>query len=268
MRALAGIVLLPAVALATPALASGTAGEATAFLSLGFTIGLAHAVEADHVAAVGAMLDRSAGRAAIIVRGAAWGAGHMLALLVICSTVLALGLTIPARLESALEAVVGLLIVALGVRVLWRLRRDRVHIHVHSHDGRRHIHLHSHAGERCVHDAAPHDHRHPQPDWRSLGGTLGVGVVHGAAGSAGLLVLTVAAADSAGAALAYLAVFGAGAMAGMTLLTAAASLPLGLMQGRAAWMRGATSAALGALALAVGGMLAYQSLVALGGAAV
>ncbi|KKM72506.1 hypothetical protein LCGC14_1419790, partial [marine sediment metagenome] len=205
-----------------------------------------------------ALTERRDGPRRLIARGIAWGLGHTLALFFICATVIVLGLTISSRLEAGLEMVVGLMIAGLGLRVLWRLRRDRVHVHVHEHDGQRHIHAHSHKGETVPHGAAPHGHAH-RPLRDNLG-TLGVGLVHGAAGSAGLLVLTVAATDSLAQALAYCAVFGVGSLAGMATLSAAASLPLGLVQHGAGWVRPAVMAGIGGLAIWVGGSLALSSL--------
>jgi len=262
-------VVWPALALtclAGPALAfagsAGTAGGPLAFLSLGFVVGIGHALESDHMAAVATMMDRGESHRTLIARGAVWGAGHTLALFVICSVVVLLGLTISGRIEAALEAAVGVLIAALGARVLWRLRRDRVHIHVHSHGGRPHIHAHSHASEDVPHSEAPHEHPHPAPA-RGHMATMGVGVLHGAAGSAGLLVLTVAATDTYLEALVYFLVFGAGTIVGMTLFSAVASYPLGLLQRGTNWMRTATSAVIGAVAVFVGGSLALESLHAL-----
>ncbi len=90
------------------------------------------------------------------------------------------------------------MLVGLGAHVLWRLWRDRVHFHNHSHgDGAVHIHAHSHAGETAAHARsvpharATHDHAHGFR-WR----TLLVGLMHGMAGSAALLVLTVSQASS------------------------------------------------------------------------
>lgn len=230
------------------------------FLALGFTVGLAHALDADHVAAVGALIGRGGSRGSIVARGAAWGLGHTLALFAICSTVLLLGLTISERVGAAMEFVVGALIVLLGLKVFWTLRRERVHIHVHEHDGVRHVHAHSHKGD-TVHAESAHDHRHKV---KALLPTLGVGLVHGAAGSAGLLVLIVASAESTGQALLAFALFGLGSMIGMTLLTAAASYPLAYIHRGSAWMRTSLAVTIGSLALFVGAGVALDSLGALG----
>ncbi|MGR3495954.1 hypothetical protein [Citreimonas sp.] len=266
MRWVACLAAGAAVLLAAPAFAHGPAPVATsgpaAFLALGFFIGIAHALEADHMTAVASMMERGESRRSLVARGAVWGAGHTLALFVICSVVLLLGLTISGRVEAALEAAVGLLIAALGLRVLWRIWRDRVHVHVHSHGGKPHVHVHSHAGEEGPHSASSHDHAHPARA-RGHAATLGVGVLHGAAGSAGLLVLTVAAADSILEAIGYFAVFGAGTMIGMTLFSAAVSYPLHRIHQGARWMRSTVNAVIGGAALLVGGTLAAESLAAL-----
>jgi len=227
----------------------------TAFLSLGFVIGMAHALEADHLAAVGAMIDRRAGRRSLILRGTVWGLGHTLSLFAISSTVVLFGLAFSGRLEAGLELAVGLMIVGLGARVLWKLRRERIHLHVHEHDGAAHLHLHSHAGEGA-HHASGHDHAHPA---RQHLGVLGVGMMHGAAGSAGLLVLTLAATDSIAQALIYFAVFGLGSITGMAALTAIASYPLGAIERGANWMKTATGLGIGGLAIWIGGGLALRS---------
>jgi ABC-type nickel/cobalt efflux system permease component RcnA len=247
---------------AAPAFAHGAGGtldpsHALPFLALGFAVGLAHALDADHVAAVAAMVGRGGSRLSIVARGAAWGIGHTAALFVICSVVLLLGLTISDRVGSALELVVGVMIVLLGVKVFWTLWRERVHIHVHEHDGVRHFHAHSHRDEPADHGASPHDHRHPA---RALLPTLGVGLVHGAAGSAGLLVLIVAGAGSTGEALLAFAVFGLGSLIGMTLLTAVASYPLSYINRGAAWMRVSLALTIGCLAVIVGGAVTIESL--------
>jgi len=94
-------------------------------------------------------------------------------------------------------------------------------------------------------------------------GTLGIGLLHGAAGSAGLLVLTVAVTDSAVQALVYFAVFGCGSMIGMAALTAVASYPLAAVERGAGWIKTATGLCIGGLAIWIGGSLALESLCAL-----
>ena len=259
------VAALLAIAAAGPAFVHGgapfEAGTTLSFLALGFAVGLAHALDADHVAAVATMMEKYDSRQGIILRGTAWGLGHTLALFLICSAVLMLGLTISGPLESALEMAVGIMIAGLGLRVLWKLRRERIHIHAHAHNGERHVHAHSHAGDPDTHHAALHSHQHAA---RAMLPTLLVGLLHGAAGSAGLLVLVVATAPSTMQALLAFAVFGAGSLIGMTFLTAAASYPLGRIHRGAAWMRTSLALSIGGLACLVGGSVVIDSLPGLG----
>ncbi|HEX4386396.1 MAG TPA: hypothetical protein VH083_25755 [Myxococcales bacterium] len=148
-----------------------------AILALGFTIGLAHAMEADHLAAVATIASRHSRPADIVKHGLTWGLGQ----------------------------------------VLWKLWKSRIHAHVHDHDGAPHVHLHSHQHE------PGHAHRHGFR-WR----TLAVGLMHGLAGSAALLLLAMTQVRAPVRGLAYIFVFGVGSMAGMAALSAAISVPLAL----------------------------------------
>jgi ABC-type nickel/cobalt efflux system permease component RcnA len=128
---------------------------------------------------------------------------------------LAVGHALPETWSQTLETAVGIMLVGLGAHLLWRLWRDRVHFHGHSHgNGRVHFHVHSHAGERVPHERAAHEHDHGFR-WR----TLLVGLMHGMAGSAALLVLTVSQAPNAAIGLGYVALFGVGSMIGMGALS-------------------------------------------------
>ena len=104
-------------------------------LALGFLLGVRHALEADHVAAVATLATRSSSAGQTARLAAAWGAGHALMLLLVGGLVVALGLSLPEGVARAFEAAAGVLLVALGLDVLRRLRRQHVHFHVHRHDG-------------------------------------------------------------------------------------------------------------------------------------
>jgi len=229
-----------------------------AFLLLGFVVGMGHALEADHVAAVAALgTERRAGPLRLAALGASWGLGHATTLLVLSLPAIVFGWALSGRTAAAFELAVGLVIVMLGLRVLWRLRRDRVHFHVHDHgDGRRHFHAHSHAGAVLPHDADPHMHRHPAMSWRAWC----VGLLHGAAGSAGLVALAAASADGPGAALGYVVLFGLGATAGMAGLTFLAGFPLRLAERTARGLFGVLQFAAAVVAIVVGlGMIRAEA---------
>jgi High-affinity nickel-transport protein len=217
-------------------------------LGLGFLLGIQHALEADHVAAVSSIAARRTDVADIVKHGLTWGLGHTLTLFAFAGAALALGQAIPEDLARPIESAVGIMLVGLGAHVLWRLWRDRVHFHKHRHgDGTVHFHAHGHAGETTPHASAPHAHGHSFR-WR----TLLVGLMHGMAGSAALLVLAISQASSVAVGLGYVALFGIGSMFGMAALSTVIVVPLVLS---ARWLTSANSGlqgAVGVLTIAIG----------------
>jgi len=191
---------------------------------LGFIVGAGHAFEPDHMAAVSALISDKTSRRDIIRHGMIWGLGHTLVLLIVGGAALLLKTTLPAQFAVSPEMMVGVMLVGLGAHVIYRLRRDRVHFHRHSHqDGVEHIHIHSHQHDTTPH--APAKHRHAHPD-RSAWRTLLVGVMHGMAGSAAIILTTAATLNSAPLGLFYIAVFGAGSILGMAAISLLMSLVL------------------------------------------
>jgi ABC-type nickel/cobalt efflux system permease component RcnA len=182
-----------------------------AILAVGGLLGLRHAFEPDHLAAVSTLATRPGGRrlwgAARL--GLVWGVGHTVTVGAVALLVIVLGVQLPASLWPAAELVVAGLLVLLGGVVVWRYARGRWHMHAHSHPSAAqapHLHLHSHA-----HDAG-HVHAHSTADARR---SLGFGVAHGLAGSGAIAALLVAAAPDGASRLAYFIAFGAGTMIGM-----------------------------------------------------
>jgi ABC-type nickel/cobalt efflux system permease component RcnA len=217
-------------------------------LVLGFLLGMQHALEADHVAAVSSIAARRTDIADIVKHGLTWGLGHTLTLFAFAGAAILLGHAIPDGLAAPLETAVGIMLVGLGAHLLWRLWRDRVHVHAHSHDdGTVHVHVHSHAGETIPHARAHHAHEHGFR-WR----TLLVGLMHGMAGSAALLVLTVSQAPSAGIGLGYVALFGVGSMIGMGLLSIVIAVPIALSARFLTLANRALQGAVGLITIAIG----------------
>jgi len=217
-------------------------------LGLGLLLGMQHALEADHIAAVSSIAARRSDIGDIVRHGLTWGLGHTLTLFAFAGAAILLGRAIPEDLARPLEAAVGVMLVGLGAHVLWRLWRDRVHFHAHAHgDGTVHIHAHSHAGETLPHASAAHAHEHGFR-WR----TLLVGLMHGMAGSAALLLLAVSQASSAALGLGYVALFGIGSMIGMGALSLAIAVPIAVS---ARWLSSANSVlqgAVGVVTVAIG----------------
>ena len=237
--------------------------EIWSLLAFGALVGMQHALEADHLAAVAALSARPSTRRGLILRGAWWGFGHTIALFTICGSVLLLGLSLGNGLQATLEFAVGIMVSGLGLNVLWTIYRRRIHFHAHEHDdGMRHLHAHAHETEKKRdHADSLHKHHHPR---HGLVKALTIGLVHGAAGSGALLVLLVAAANSAGMALAYIACFGLGSIAGMAALSFVASFPLNAAARGARWLHTATLATIGLFALAIGANMAMSNWGAIG----
>jgi hypothetical protein len=227
-------------------------------LGLGFLLGMQHALEADHIAAVSSIAARRSHVSDIVKHGLTWGLGHTLTLFVFAGAAILLGRAIPDSVVQPLETAVGVMLIGLGTHVLWRLRRDRVHFHQHGHgDGTVHFHAHSHAGEATPHVRAAHAHDHGFR-WR----TLLVGLMHGMAGSAALLVLTVTQASSPAAGLGYIALFGVGSMIGMGALSTVIAIPLVASARWLTWANRGLQAAVGLVTIAIGVMTVVETVLA------
>ena len=227
-------------------------------LGLGFLLGMQHALEVDHVAAVSSIAARRTEVADVVKHGLTWGIGHTLTLFAFAGAALGLGKAIPEHLARPIESAVGIMLVGLGAHVLWRLWRDRVHFHEHSHgDGTAHVHAHSHAGETAPHARAVHVHAHGFR-WR----TLLVGLMHGMAGSAALLVLAVSQASSVAVGLGYVALFGIGSMLGMGALSVVIAVPLALSARWLTWANSGLQGAVGVLTLVIGARTIVETMLA------
>jgi hypothetical protein len=192
------------------------------FLSLGFLLGLRHALDADHVAAVVSLATRGGSLRHQARQGALWGVGHTLTLLLVAGACLSLGIAVPEVAERGFEALVGGMLVLLGVSVLVRMRRRRIHLHRHRHeDGSDHVHAHGHEA-RIDHAEDAHEHTHTRPSLRALA----VGAVHGLAGSAALVLLAAQTVRSPGAGLVYIGLFGIGSILGMMAIATLIAVPL------------------------------------------
>lgn len=223
---------------------------------LGFVMGVRHAFEADHLAAVASLATRSRSLRSGVLQGAAWGLGHTMTLLLLGGTCRLLGQAVPERWAIGLELLVAVMLLVLGVDVLRRIKRERVHVHVHRHgDGTRHWHAHQHAPE-AAHDPSRHEHVHPAHHLPPR--ALVVGLVHGLAGSAALLLLTLQSVPSLW--LAYIALFGAGSILGMAVLSAAIMVPLQAASHRVTRLQNGLEAVVGLTTLALGLGVIYQIL--------
>lgn len=227
-------------------------------LLFGFMMGVRHALEADHVAAVASLATRARSARESVALAALWGCGHAGVLIVIGGLLALLNLALPAGLARVFEGLAGVVLVALGVDVILRVRRQRVHFHLHQHgDGMHHLHAHSHQGPPALpHDADPHQHPHPA---RMLSRAVLVGSLHGLAGSGALVVLALQAAQSRAQAVAYMAVFGLGSVLGMVLFSVAIALPMRLRERHLSWASQAFETVVGAASIGMGLWMTVQA---------
>lgn len=214
-----------------------------AVLAVGGLLGLRHAFEPDHLAAVSTLATRPGSRLWGAARlGLIWGLGHTATVGIVVLFMIALGIQVPERFWPAAELLVAALLVLLGGMVIWRYARGRWHLHAHTHPAAApHFHLHSHTSD------AGHAHGHTVDARRALG----FGVAHGLAGSGAIAALLVAAVPNGSVRVLYFAAFGAGTMIGML----AVSLTLSMLV-RVAAQRGARWATAIHVGAAVGSVAA------------
>jgi hypothetical protein len=178
------------------------------------------------------------------VLGTVWGIGHTGALLLAALATAVFQLRIPPEIDQALEALVAILVAALGVNVLLRaLGSVRVHRHEHTHGGWAHRHLHLHVGATMSHTHVHLTGEGTRP--------LLMGALHGLTGSAALLLLVLATMPSTLGAFLYVTVFGVGSTVGMLLVSGLVAIPFAV-GGRSARVRVALQVAVGAASLGVG----------------
>ena len=183
---------------------------------LGLVLGMRHALEPDHLAAVSTLtVEDSRGASAGLVLGAAWGVGHSLSLLLVGGTLAALRLHMPAAVADGLECAVAVMIIALGARALRQAVREgaRGPATAHHHGARRHAHP----------GASEHVHL---GRWALARRPLLVGLMHGLAGSGALTALVISEMPTVPARLLYIGTFGLGSVAGMAALTGLAGASL------------------------------------------
>ena len=228
----------------------------TSILFLGFLIGLRHALEADHVAAVASLVTKTNSVNQAIKQGAVWGLGHTITLFLFGSAVILMDSVMPETMARTLEFCVGIMLVVLGIDVLRRIMRDKIHFHHHKHqDGKEHVNAHSHRGE-TTHSEASHDHEHTKGfPMRALL----VGLMHGMAGSAALILLTLQTVTSPLTGMIYMALFGLGSIIGMAMLSVVISIPLRYSENGLTWLYNGLHVTIGIMTVLIGAALSYES---------
>ena len=176
---------------------------------LAFGLGLLHALDADHIAAVSGLASHRPSLKNSVRFCLRWAIGHGVVLISVGGAVFLLGMGIPERMSATAEYLVGAVLVIIGTTIFYNLVRKRAHLHFHRHnDLPEHAHWHVHP-KHTKHDDTAHRHGHTA--------TM-VGALHGMAGSAPLLLLLpLGQMDSPLQGISYLIIFCVGVVAAMLL---------------------------------------------------
>lgn len=219
-------------------------------LLLGFVLGLRHATDADHLAAVSTIIsDRKSLFASSLV-GGLWGLGHTISLFIVGLVVIFLKLQISEDVETKLEAIVGGMLVILGINALRKLlRAEKVHVHTHEHGSRAHMHIHAH-GKNVP--TTSHHRLSPR--------SVIVGMIHGLAGSAALMLLVVPTIPSPLLAMLYILIFGVGSIGGMMAMSFLIGLPFHFTANRFDILNKMIRLCAGVFSLSLGFYIIYEKL--------
>ena len=186
-------------------------------LLVSLLLGLRHASDPDHLAAVTTLIasedERDRVRKAGVM-GFLWGMGHGTTLVLVGLPLVLLNQYLPEIVSKIAEVAIGCIIVLLAARLLVRWRRGLYHVHIHAHGGgEEHRHVHSHARD----ESHGHAHRAPLSSY-------GVGLVHGIGGSGGLTLLLLSTISEKAHATGALLLLAAGTTVSMALLSTAFGL--------------------------------------------
>jgi nickel/cobalt exporter len=146
-------------------------------LTLGFGLGLLHALDADHIMAISSMATgnnyaQTTGSVKPMIGFCArWAIGHAAVLLALATLFIFAKFELPSLVPQLAEKLIGILLIGLGCWILWSLWQHKITLETHSHDHITHTHL-AEPGKQ---------HKNHQP--------VLVGITHGLAGSAPVLAI-------------------------------------------------------------------------------
>jgi high-affinity nickel permease len=243
-----------------------------AILLLGFLLGMRHATDPDHVVAVTTIVSKQPGIAKAGLIGILWGLGHTFTIFVVGTLIILFKVTISPRVGLSMELVVAAMLILLGVLNLtgmlrWLQMKFTPNAAVPSAAD-----LRSDAGgvatQSCnsatqARSGGVKEMLRPLHLLQSLGlytvlRPLAIGLVHGLAGSAAVVLLVMTTINDPWWAITYLLLFGIGTIAGMMLITAVIAMPFAFTVKRfSGWNRGMAVAS-GLLSLGFGLFLSYQ----------
>jgi sulfite exporter TauE/SafE len=222
-------------------------------LSIGFFLGLKHATESDHLAAVSTIVSERKSLWSSTLIGGLWGLGHTISLFLAGVLVLLLNFQISEKAERALEFCVGLMLTLLGLNVLRKIiKGGTLHFHAHEHGGHKHVHPHIHDAAGEADDAETHHGFKFSPR------ALLIGMVHGMAGSAALMLIVIPTIESRIIGLLYIVIFGIGSIGGMMLMSFLVGLPFHLTASRFNRFNYLLQGAAGLVSITLGLMIVYE----------
>ncbi len=251
-------------------------------LALGLLLGVRHAFDADHLVAVTTIVSEYRNPLRSIWIGVSWGLGHTTILFIAGITILLLNVHIPERLALLFEFLVGIMLILLGIQALMSLRKLQMHVHSHSHDddqaeSHEHFHIHGTSTEHAEHHSGRLGNLiklfiagiTPGEGQSKMGSTrralkpffrlksFAVGIVHGMAGSAALMLIVLANIRSTWVGVSYILIFGLGTVLSMGLISILISLPFSI-SGRIPRLNRAVQAVTGTVSILFGLFLMYQ----------
>jgi high-affinity nickel-transport protein len=189
--------------------------DSLGLLVLGTLLGVRHAVDPDHVVAIGTIATRAPSLRRSLSVGALWGLGHSLTVLVVGGAIVLLRTAVPRGASLAMELAVAVMLIVLGLLNLHNASRDE-----------------------------------PLPPSRTR--PFLVGMVHGMAGSAAIALLVLATISGPAVGMVYLLLFGLGTLGGMMGVTALLAVPSTMLVGRTGLSRRWLTAASGVVSLVFG----------------
>jgi hypothetical protein len=215
---------------------------------LGSLLGMRHALEPDHLAAVTTLLTGERSRVKAAWLGACWGLGHTCSLFIVGAALVVLRAEMPVRATALFELGVAVMLVGLGVRAIYRAAREGSSGPVHEHHHGHLVHVHS--------GASAHVHI---GTWTLARQPLLIGAAHGLAGSGALTALVLSTLPTTAARLTYIVLFGLGSTLGMAALSGVLGWPLAHI-GRSRGLARAISLAVGLFSTGLGLFYGWNAL--------
>lgn len=181
-------------------------GSLLSILLLGFLLGIKHAIEPDHVIAVSTLASESKNLKRSVFAGVYWGIGHTATLFIVGMFLIVAKNTITDTVAMSLEFIVGIMLVSLGLNSILKFMKHSRH---HTND---------------IPNQEKKSHTHVK--------SFFIGLVHGLAGSAAMVLLTMSTVSTVWEGALYILIFGCGTVLGMLSFSTVICVPFILTSGK------------------------------------